>query len=128
MKLREEARAWLQRVLESEFAGNAEVTPHSLTEYGDSLFAIAESFQIPDESLHFWLGDRPRGKDWSLSAWRAWCAKYAAAAASLPPEVTGVAPSAPEERILCTHCWANLVLRQNGSFWCPKCGVIQLPE
>jgi hypothetical protein len=128
--LRDEARAWLERALVAAFPEDAVNAAQTLSEYGDSLFAIAEAFAIPDESLIFWVGDHPKGKDWSLASWRSWCERYAAAAALLPPEATQTQPRPPEaaetrDAAVCSRCYANVVQRIDKRWWCAKCGEVQ---
>jgi hypothetical protein len=121
---RDEARAWLSRALIAANPADAARDLKALEEYGDSLFSIAERFAIPDHALIWWVQDQPKGKDWSLTAWRAHCEKYAAAAALLPPEAT--APPGREREIeFCLRCYANVVERIDKRWWCPKCGEVR---
>ena len=130
--LREEARAWIQRALIASFPDNHAAHPVSLEEYGDALFLIAETHQIPDESLRFWIHDKPGGKDWSLAAWRAWCVRYSDLRAKVgeeppaaPPDDSGA--STARESALCMRCWANELQPIGESLmWCSKCGEVQV--
>ena len=122
------ARAWVNTQLAIAFPDAAANEPRGLAEYGDSLVAIAEQYQIPAESILWWIHFRPENKDFSLAAWRVWCARYADALAQLPPEAA-IVPALPEARepaILCTRCYARLVQRIDKLWWCAKCGEIQM--
>jgi len=133
---RDEARAWLARALIAAFPHEtqADADLKRLEEWGDSLFYIAEHFKIPDHALIWWVRDQPKGKDWSLTAWREHCEKYAAAAAQLPPEAVEAAQATPDARetaraaplAMCQTCFANVVQRIDGVWWCAKCGTARM--
>lgn len=126
-QLHEQAREWVRRALVSSFPENHAADPKALEEYGDALLLIGEMFQIPVESLVFWIHDKPQDKDFSQSAWRLWCAKYDTARNELPPEATQAAPEPARvgPSVLCTRCFANAVQQIGGSWWCAKCGQVQ---
>ena len=128
MTAREEAVAWVRRALVSALPIDAKW--EHLDEFCEALIGIAEQHKVPDESLIFWIHDHPAGKEWSLAAWRAWCERYAAAAAQLPPEGSASAGSPPERQEtpdigICPRCFANVVQRIDKRWWCPKCGEVQ---
>jgi len=122
MTLHAEAVAWANRVLYDEMP----LFAASDDSFADSLVLVAEQYNVPVESLIAWLRYRVAGKEWSLAAWRAWCERYADAAAQLPPEAVKADVSAPETRdlALCESCWANVVERIDGRWWCAKCGEV----
>jgi hypothetical protein len=119
------AGEWIRAQLISAFPENA---PQTLFEYGDSLAAIAEQYQIPAESVIWWIHYRPDNKDFSLKAWRLWCARYADAAARLPAEAAAppALPEAQATALLCTRCYARVVQRIDKLWWCSVCGEIQV--
>ena len=132
MKAREAALDWTKRALLSALPIDEKWD--KLDEFVESLVAIAEQFHVPDESLIFWIHDHPKGKEFNLASWRAWCQRYAEAAAQLPPEALrneGSAPDAQEPGDenamgICTRCFANVVQRIDKRWWCPKCGEVQV--
>jgi hypothetical protein len=120
-------RAEVQSALRSTFPQS---DPRELLEYGDALFAIAERFDIPIESLTFWVHDKPTGKEFTLAAWRLWCAKYHAAREELNPAVTEAQPATPEgpetaRHALCPGCFTHVAQMIDGYWWCHRCGVIE---
>ena len=102
-----------------------------LEEYGDGLVAIAEALDSPFECLRFWIHDQRADKDFSLNAWRRFCALYAADRERASPEAAAVLPAAPEDEsrlsnvALCTNCYASVVQQIDGHWWCSRCGVVQ---
>lgn len=122
---RDAALAWIQNQLRLAFPEN---NPLQLSDYGDSLFAIAEQYDIPDESLIWWIHQRHSNKDFSPRAWRLWCARYADAALRLPTEALTPpeVPAAPEPAVLCMLCFARTVQRVDKLWWCSVCGEIQV--
>lgn len=134
LPLRETARDHVRKALRAAFPDNERADPQTLEEYGDSLFLIAETFEIPVECLIWWIHDQPAGKDFSLRAWRLWCAKYDVDRNELPPAAEEALPEPPQARetplkkagALCTRCYAAMVQQIEGSWWCPKCGRTQL--
>lgn len=129
MSLHAEAVAWANRVLYDEMP----LFAASDDSFADSLVLVAEQYAVPVESLIAWLRYRVAGKEWSLAAWRAWCERYADAASQLPPEAVQSGVSAPEARegpsqrgelAMCEGCFANVVQRIDGRWWCAKCGEV----
>ena len=131
MTTRETARALVQRALVASFPENASEHAQTLEEYGDSLFAIAEQFDIPDETLVFWIGDKPKWKDWSLQSFSRYAASYAklrAQVAQTPAEAAQEEPAArePQPTRLCSTCFSTVIQPiGNGRWWCTKCGEVQ---
>jgi hypothetical protein len=132
---RAEARAWLSRVLRAAFPDQTQSAAllARLEDYGDSLFLIAEHFAIEDEKLMFWLRDQPKGKDWSLTAWREWCLRARAAAQRPAPARPWTEPAAEAGGLaLCPRCLAHPLQRPGASrtgaasAWCAKCGEVEL--
>lgn len=119
------ARLWIQAQLVIAFPEN---DPRGLAEYGYSLAVIAEQYEIPAESVLWWIHYRPDNKDFSLKAWRLWCARYADAAARLPPEAAAppVTPQPQTTAVLCMRCYARVVQRIDKLWWCSVCGEIQI--
>lgn len=122
---REENRNEIRRAVLASFP---EDDPKELEEYADSLSLIAEAQDIPFECLRFWLHDRPAGKDFSLNAWRTWCARYDSARSQLPPEAA--APPAPPEPPApqpprCLYCYEPTIKQTDGRQWCPRCSEVQ---
>lgn len=47
-----------------------------LMDLAESLVAIAEHFEIPDEAVIAWIHATADGKEWSAAEFRAWCEKF----------------------------------------------------
>jgi hypothetical protein len=93
---REEALAWIERSLVSEFPEEAAATPETLRHFGESLLLIAEKYQVPvDEAGAIWWIHNAPGKERSLVAWRAWCEEYAEKYAELRGRETAMAAKLP---------------------------------
>jgi hypothetical protein len=59
------------------FEWRKEVTTAQVRERAEALIASAEVHDIPIETLLAWIhAPAPADKEWSLTEWRAWCAKF----------------------------------------------------
>jgi hypothetical protein len=129
---RDVARRELDLALIASFPENVLQDAARLEEYGDALFAIAEHYDVPDETLLFWVQDKPAWKDWSLTSWKRFCEAYSAlreqfrSAEPAEPAREALLAREPQPSRLCGRCFSTVVTEVgNGRRWCRKCGEVQ---
>lgn len=115
-QIHDDATKMIREQLARRFPHEDTVSATTLDAYAEGLVAVAESYGVPivgSEGLEFWIEDRYADKDWSLSAWRLWCDRYARLRATV------------ERPQMCPQCYANqLTLTREGVFYCSQCGEV----
>lgn len=86
--------------------------PAALDEFAQGLHGAAVVWDVPLEHLFEWISHDHDRKDWSVSAWRLWCDRYAADR---------------DGGHRCRNCQGGqLMLTRAGVWTCAACGVKEL--